>query len=173
MGKPLGAAQPSPRSGATSAASAAPTSAALPPKLPRVARGGRENLTPRHRCVLMISVGQQQRQRHSTEICRRRERNGKVEKYRVSIRLLPLSGLSGPGSFFVAPCCAHSCHGSNRQPSCRAYPLIQRDIKIKSRTGNRAALSEDGEASGIRTRDPVIKSHMLYQLSYRPTIRAV
>ena len=26
----------------------------------------------------------------------------------------------------------------------------------------------DGEASGIRTRDPVIKSHMLYQLSYRP-----
>ena len=27
---------------------------------------------------------------------------------------------------------------------------------------------ENGEASGIRTRDPVIKSHMLYQLSYRP-----
>ncbi len=29
-------------------------------------------------------------------------------------------------------------------------------------------LLADGEASGIRTRDPVIKSHMLYQLSYRP-----
>ena len=27
---------------------------------------------------------------------------------------------------------------------------------------------ESGEPGGTRTRDPVIKSHMLYQLSYRP-----
>jgi hypothetical protein len=26
-----------------------------------------------------------------------------------------------------------------------------------------------GEPGGTRTRDPVIKSHMLYQLSYRPS----
>jgi hypothetical protein len=43
--------------------------------------------------------------------------------------------------------------------------------KIKPSTSNekRAEAIFGGEPGGTRTRDPVIKSHMLYQLSYRPS----
>lgn len=36
----------------------------------------------------------------------------------------------------------------------------------------RAGNSRNGEPGGTRTRDHLIKSQMLYQLSYRPTMRS-
>ena len=51
---------------------------------------------------------------------------------------------------------------ANRQKICRKWPNRVSPDKIE----------RSGEPVGIRTRDLLIKSQLLYQLSYRPTLGA-